>query len=309
MALTAAEISQRPTFVVGFPRSGTSLLRSIVSTHPLLQLAPETHFLSTWMPRFADADLADEDAFGRFWSAYSGDDQFGALELDAGELRTRVLAGERTWKGIFTTVMQAHAELYGKPGWGEKTPAHFEHLDTLFGWYPEARVLFVIRDPRAVVMSWQALDSAWTNRPLPWIVAGWKKSVAAALEWRADRRVHTFRYEDVVAGSLRGLFDHLDLDYPEAELSNRAGVGRPKGTYDPRGPIRSGGHDRWRDGMDRRSLATVEAAAAAEMEEFGYEPVITGWDRIVGRVRRRAVRATRQVRRTGRALGKRGGSR
>jgi len=300
LPLNAAEIADRPTFVVGFPRSGTSLLRSVISTHPLVQLAPETHFLSTWVPLFPNVDLSDPRGFDEFWKAYTGDGQFQALELDAGELRERIeAAGDLSFRGIFTAVMRAHAELYGKPGWGEKTPAHFEHLDVLFNWYPQARVLFVIRDPRAVVASWLALDSAWTNRPIPWIVAGWKKSAAAAAKWEIDARVNVFRYEDVASGGrVPELFAFLDLDHPAAAMDGRSDTGRPKGAHDPRGPIRSGSIDRWRTALDPSTVAAIEAAAGGEMQRYGYQPTVTGLRRGLAVLKRRLSRWGRRTRRT-----------
>ncbi|MCB0056510.1 MAG: sulfotransferase, partial [Caldilineaceae bacterium] len=61
---------------------------------------------------------------------------------------------------VASAVMQAQAEAYGKPRWGDKTPSHAGILDRIFADFPDARVVRIVRDPRAVVRSFARMPWA-----------------------------------------------------------------------------------------------------------------------------------------------------
>ena len=56
----------RPIFVVGFQRSGTTLLQSLLGAHPRIAAPPEMHFVFR-VAALADyfGDLADDDNLAR----------------------------------------------------------------------------------------------------------------------------------------------------------------------------------------------------------------------------------------------------
>ena len=50
-------------------------------------------------------------------------------------------------------MLAVYARQAGKARWGEKTPDHYAHLQQIVEWYPHAKIIWMIRDPRAVVSS------------------------------------------------------------------------------------------------------------------------------------------------------------
>ncbi|MDT9237240.1 sulfotransferase, partial [Limnospira sp. PMC 917.15] len=83
----------------------------------------------------------------------------------------------------------------GKPRWAEKTPDHFQFLPTLFRWYSEACVLFLVRDPRAVAYS--TANSPWANKNIPGHAFKWRRSIDILDGLSGDGRVLRVRYEDL----------------------------------------------------------------------------------------------------------------
>jgi hypothetical protein len=161
-------------FVVGVPRSGTTLMRMVLGKHSRIAIAEENHYLGHFLPWVEASwdfrrvgNLASDDAVSRLVDRiYSDDFQRGTWLRDVGqywrwirrtvprqELEQRMLAAERTQRGVFTTLLRTYADRKGKPIMGEKTPAHFRHAETLLAWYPTARVVHMMRDPRAVYLS------------------------------------------------------------------------------------------------------------------------------------------------------------
>jgi len=80
-----------------------------------------------------------------------------------------------------------------KRRWIEKTPKHVHLLDRIFSRYPEARVLFVVRDGRDVAVSMRKRFGDFETGLRRWV-----EDNSRGLEWVADARVMLVRYEDLV---------------------------------------------------------------------------------------------------------------
>ncbi len=164
-------MSQEYAFIVGCARSGTSLMRLILSQSARVCIAPETHF----MRRFSSSarrvpkdstNRADKQNVERVIdSMYSGRPaaewpywRWLQRTVDRQSFLERVRALDGTDQALFRLLMQVYAE-YTKGGTseglmlGEKTPEHLRYVPTLLGWYPRAKVIHTFRDPRAILAS------------------------------------------------------------------------------------------------------------------------------------------------------------
>ena len=82
-----------PIFVVGMPRSGTSLTSRLLSSHPDVAIAPESHFVHDLYLRHRGCSLADDRRFARVWQDYVGGNRFPDLGLDADDIARHFLGG------------------------------------------------------------------------------------------------------------------------------------------------------------------------------------------------------------------------
>jgi hypothetical protein len=116
-------------FVVGFPRSGTTLLEQVLAGHPSVETLEEAPTLA-----------AHQQAF---------------LSDDAGCARLAALsdAGVASWQARYWDEARRCGATLGKQVFVDKAPAGTLYLPLIARLFPRAKVLFALRDPRDVVLS------------------------------------------------------------------------------------------------------------------------------------------------------------
>jgi hypothetical protein len=165
-----------PIFVIGSPRSGTTLLRLVLDSHPRISCGEETHFLRSL-----------EAIVGRDWP----------LVASYGLPRTWWLSQVRDLYGEFQSAVLAAS---GKARWAEKDPTYTLHLDFIEELFPDALYVHLLRDGHDVVASfrdrWGYRSAARAAR------TEWARYVQAALLLGArlgESRFLEMRYEQLVA--------------------------------------------------------------------------------------------------------------
>lgn len=145
------EIIRPAPFIVGVGRSGTTLLRLMLDSHPEIAIPPETHFIPS---------LSCEHPCSRecFFQALTGSHTWPDFHIEKAEFREALEAIEPF---SCTTGLRCFYRLYalrfGKQLWGDKTPPYSENMALIQGLLPEARFVHIIRDGRDVALSYRGL--------------------------------------------------------------------------------------------------------------------------------------------------------
>lgn len=178
---TTRPVAAPPIFVVGAPRSGTTLLRSIIDAHPNI-------CCPTW----------ETAIFETFAQMFRGDVNIGFAEGSNFPItRDELLAWCRRSADELMGMLTRGT---GKPRWAEKTPAHVFHLGLIHDVYPDAQFIHIIRNGRDTVRSLQSMP--WAPRQIRWSCRRWVQSVQAGRE--AGRQLPPaqymeVRYEDLIS--------------------------------------------------------------------------------------------------------------
>lgn len=170
-----------PIFVVGFPRSGTTLLSAMLSNHPDIACGVETFFFST----FNEHDLL-EAACDRDWPdiairkmttlSLTGQRVLDLYGITENDLRNELINTYKEPQVLLDGLLDLYARREGKSTWLEKTPSHLLHLHRIRTLFPEARIIRMIRDPR---------DSICSIRKLAW---GSDSILSLAYDFRATHQ-------------------------------------------------------------------------------------------------------------------------
>ena len=317
---------QRPIFVVGAGRSGTTLMRSLLSAHPHIAIAPETQFMQ-------QADRGGGLALGApmdaeaFWARYTASVRFKDLGVEAARCRELISEqGLPTYQHIFSALLAAYRERVGKERVGEKSPRHVRYLEELLMWYPEARVVVMQRDPRAVVAS--QLRTPWSQsqvaplslrqgvfvnkrvQELAFYAANWRDVYGRIVpRWQADNRVLVVAYEALVQdaeGELRRICDFLDEPYEPAMVTRRAEAGihtpsaamvgvpeqwRREHYASTLRPVSADALQKWKTELSNREVAMVEGLCGWTMQTAGYATSTSAYARATGRALTSGMRA------------------
>lgn len=281
-------------FVVGCPRSGTTLLAVMLDSHPLLAVPPETAFLghvatlsgpaAALRRRFFDV-VTSHRVMVSNWMDFGLDREAFLRRLGTIEPFT-VAAGVQAFYAMY-------AESEGKPRYGDKTPAYVFLMSAIAELLPQAHFVHVIRDPGDTALS---LRKTWfaPSQDLRVLGEGWRRHVEAGRRASAVLpRYIEVRFEDLVLEperELRRLCDFLALPWDPTMLDYRARgaarVARLQGRFAWDRMIsreeRQGIHanlmrepdiDRlgvWRREMSATERRELEAAAGPMVRELGY---------------------------------------
>ena len=187
-----------PIFIVGAPRSGTTLLRSMLSRHPRIGLSDETYYFYPVYRRCRTfGDLADESNRKALIESYLATQRMQHLNLDLSRLKGRLMADGTSYPAFFAVILRCYAEAQGKVRSGEKLHSHPRYRGTLLDWYPKSRVIHLVRDPRDVCAS--LLDMPWGRKATTANANLWVDLTAAAERGQGNDRFCRVRYEDIVA--------------------------------------------------------------------------------------------------------------
>lgn len=197
-------LDQSPIFVVGHPRSGTTLLQSKLMTQKGIVSLPETHFFSIVRNHLnvkndrveaASLDAAFDTLRRRFPLSLQTESTLRTIAV-TGDLSPKML-----FEAIVTDGLLSHYDVASitSSHFLEKTPDHVERLDIIFRFYPRARIVNIVRHPEKAIFSRRRHFAGESDWPIQDHVLRWRASVIAAERYANDDRLMTIRLEDLVS--------------------------------------------------------------------------------------------------------------
>jgi tetratricopeptide (TPR) repeat protein len=243
-------------FIVGFPRSGTTLLGRILAAHSRVVSLEERPLLDEALSEFID--------------------QPGGLA----RLAALGPAGIERYRGFFLERLRRNGVEPKGRTIVDQTALNTLHLPVIAKLFPEAKIVFALRDPRDVVLScfrrlFALTPYLYEFLDLETTAAFYDAAMRAAAAYRAALNLPVFelRNEDLVAdfdGRIAALCQFAGLAREDAMRDFAARPGRiatPSAMQVSRG-LSAGGVGHWR--LYEKHLAPVMPRIAGWVERFGY---------------------------------------
>lgn len=278
-------LAPKPFFIVGVHRSGTTLLRYILSSHPDVYVPEESDFIPRFFLHRPTRPLSsqkvaeylhiifNEYRFVRDWQGEMPDPQTVWMDI----------ASNPTPAAFLDALYTRYAQQNQAYRWGDKTPIYASYISLLHQIFPEARFIHIIRDGRDAALSMlEKYASDEFHVDVYFAAWNWVRRIRAAQKAARQLPAQQYveiRYEDLVADAapiVRQLCTFLDLDFrPEMLMQHQLAQQQiPADSHffaNVRKPITQKKVGRWQNDLTERDQRLVQAVQRSLLTELDYD--------------------------------------
>jgi len=289
-------------FIVGNSRSGTTMMMRIMNNHSMIHSINEPHFFEKmWTPKDDGKRISRDVAFDLYAKLFTCQRAgfFEEVEKHVAKYTEEInelipkLGDHPTRMAVYTSFLKYETKVNGKTIPCEKTPQNVFYLKEILEKYPNARIINMVRDPRAVMLSQKR---KWKRRALgadfmtkketlrlqinyhPLAVSKlWNAAISAAKPFESEPRFKTVRFEDILQQpeeTVKAICEFANFPYesemlqvPHAGSSSEADKKSELG-------IRKTRAKGWLEkGLTKTEIVICQSTCGELMDEFQYESI------------------------------------
>lgn len=267
-----------PVFIGGCDRSGTTLLGAMLGAHSRFICTPESQFKTDVLLYFNLE--AEKVNFESVLNMIKKSFRFKIWEFDLKSVSNKEIWA--SYPELITWLIKEYAIKMGKNNpefWVDHTPSNIKYAATLFKMFPEAKMIHIVRDGRAVASSVIPLD--WGPNTIDGAAHWWLENIAygLALESSLDRsKIIRVKYEDLVIKpeeTLRVLCEYIGVSY-ESQMAQGCGFKVPKFTISQHPKIGKRLDikriNAWKSELKPRQIEIFESLTYEVLSYLGYYP-------------------------------------
>ena len=273
---------EQPIFIIGVGRSGTTLLQAMLHAHKLIAFTPETHFVRRYLARRRMHRLLDRGHTDRFLELVGKDGDLNRMGLDFSPIIAQLEdRSALSLISFYKTLLEKWRKEKDAAVVGDKDPKNIEYLQYIHDYFPAARIIHIIRDPRAVVLS--RMKAEWSrNRGFLSHVAIYNLQLQKGRRDGRDlfgRNYYEIIYEDLVTNPelqceqlcqwLNIPFDPgmLNFQHSSHEIIKGREINWKRDCFKP---VQPANKDKWTNSLSRRQICVIETLNSVWFTQFGY---------------------------------------
>ncbi|XYI01394.1 sulfotransferase family protein [Sorangium sp. So ce1128] len=272
-----------PIFIIGTERSGSNLLRLVLNSHSRIAVPHPPHIVRYFASlEKGYGDLSKDGEFRAFVSDVMKllETHIYPWEISVDVERVLRTAPSRTTFGVYAALYEQYRAHYDKARWACKSTFMIEHTETIIKHFPDARLIFLVRDPRDVAAS--SKRSVFSNYHPYFTARLWLDQQTAGvrlIDTLSEASILLVRYEELVRNPrpqiericafLGETFEPAMLRYFETREARRSASLSMSWRNTDR-PIISDNIGKHRDELSAEEVLLVEAVARVPMERLGY---------------------------------------
>ncbi|SHF90728.1 Sulfotransferase family protein [Salegentibacter echinorum] len=293
--MTAAQ----PLFILGNPRSGTSLFRIMLTSHELISIPPECGFIQWWHEKYKNWSLADAQSttsIKSYLNDLATSKKIETWNLDYQSLEELIFTEKPATYSDLCLVVMKQFSLQTRNStpryFGDKNNYYLKHLDLLETLFPDAKYVLIIRDGRDVACSYLKIDEIKTtslykpqlSNDIQEIAEEWTRNNTRVLEFFENKKENSIslRFEDLLIDPEKELLkicDFLSLPF-DAGMLNYAELNRnkrlePSQLMDWKKKTLEkpdvSNISKYKDQLNSNQIKSFEEYAGKKLLKFGYE--------------------------------------
>lgn len=270
-----------PVFIVGAPRSGTTLLAVLLDRHSNIAIGPETQFFTEFIPQ--NWDQRTPESYEQLVDSALSFKRIADFNFDRDQLLHHFKKYELSFASLLRAIIEVHALRSSKPRPGEKSPLHLQHVPALLTQFPESKIICVLRDGRDVVRS--LIEAPWAipknPRRLGLFCIQWTDAVEQTIQYQKTLppgRFMTVKFEDIlrqpqpelekICAFIGEKFEPTQLQPAQASSAipdwEKKWKNKASETLDP------GRIEAWRKSADQNQIWAMNSMMGDMLERMGY---------------------------------------
>lgn len=279
-------------FIIGIGRSGSTILSKTLGTHPDCLDNPEIPLFSFFYKAFRNqqSNTTTNRLIVRFIHAMKQRHPGHPWQIQTEEV-TKISSGLNYFDymnqlaTLFTSEFSSEKNTRSPQWIIDKNPVNTLHVHHFFKEYPQAKAIFLVRDPRANVASRMQSQNLVHGRTNHWMLntLRWLRYTRYyyTLKNQFPDQIHLLRYEDFALNPQQHMDELCEfLRIPPVRLESpnpitSANVDQKtarlvKKYNDLNAPINPHAISRWKELLDLQTIEAIEDICKTEMDFFGY---------------------------------------
>ncbi len=291
------KLPQDPIFIVGYPRSGTTLLQRLLAAQPGLYTFPETHYFCVIEKKIQWGEDKENIPPGSLAAIFENMEKKMELRLTVAErmdLHQQATNNKFSSKALFEYIVSRYlVNLYPEITdiahfrWIEKTPNHAHFLERIIAMYPGAQILHVLRHPVPAIYSRKLKFPFNRETPVTELARRWNLMLFDVERFKDNHPDHIFslRYEDLVQDmekQFQALADFFKVGFDfkilagmkQKKKQNAEAFILPSETWkqeDLRLDM-AATNEKYHGLIPAADVAAIEEIVMESMNRYGYEP-------------------------------------
>ncbi len=260
---------KQPVFIVGLPRSGTTLLQAILCRTGNYFSMPETHFFSRVTYGLPERNFTKGD-YKKIQYVLANKSKIDVDEVSLFRISSR----KELFEYILSIYNRENMETFL-----EKTPRHIFFYKKILEYYPDARFICMVREPKNAVSSIMEMDKS-KKKSIIRLSVFYNKVTRTVIDFEPNVNVLIVRYEDLTnkpKTTVEDVCKFLDIEFKPEFVKN---VSAPKGLISAhevwkmrnfeREAIEGDDQDRWHRFLDRNQANVVSFVTKRFATSLGY---------------------------------------